>query len=118
MKGFRDDFNVDMPSIIELLTSLESRSHAPNTSTGIIEEMKAASVNTTHMYVILFVLLFSRSTDDAFTSVPHYHVVSKRVTGIFGAPLINFFRRILIDDVYRSIGICLLLHLRYRNSDF
>ena len=40
---------------------------------------------------------------DINSSVPHYHVVSRRITGFFGAPVLNWFRTVLIEDIYRSI---------------
>jgi hypothetical protein len=44
------------------------------------------------------VFLFINLSD----SVPHYHVLARRLI-IFGAPVINWIRRVLIEDVYRSI---------------
>jgi hypothetical protein len=35
--------------------------------------------------------------------VPHYHVVARPIV-VFGAPLVNWFRCMLIEGVYRRIG--------------
>ncbi|PVG00638.1 potassium transporter [Serendipita vermifera] len=85
MKGFRDDFNVDINAITELIAYLELRAtDSKAEAEEIIKEIKFAAKNATHI-------------------VPHYHVMARRVI-MFGAPIWNWFRRILIEDVYRSIA--------------
>jgi len=84
MKGFRDKFNVDIDTVLNLILELESSSD-PRESRLILEELRYAAAHTTHL-------------------VPHYNVVSRRITGFFGAPVLNWFRQVLIEDIYRSIS--------------
>ncbi len=37
-------------------------------------------------------------------SAPHYHVVSKRISGGFFSPVVNYLRATLIESVYRRLG--------------
>jgi len=84
MKGFRDKFNVDLGAILNLILELESTSD-PRESRTTFEELRYAAAHTTHL-------------------VPHYHVLSRRYTGFFGAPVLTWFRKVLIEDIYRSIA--------------
>jgi len=85
MKGFRDDFNIDTDAIVELIAALELRAFdSPAEAKKCISEIKLASKDTTHI-------------------VPHYHVIARRVI-MFGAPIINWIRVVLIEDIYRSIA--------------
>lgn len=51
MKGFRDKFKVDTDTLVDLITGIEGRVHsaAPAEAARIIEEIKVASKDTTHM---------------------------------------------------------------------
>jgi putative protein kinase ArgK-like GTPase of G3E family len=52
MKGFRDDFTIDVNAITELITYLELRATDSRAEADeIIKEIKAASKNATHMCV-------------------------------------------------------------------
>ncbi|KAG8830264.1 hypothetical protein FRC18_008356 [Serendipita sp. 400] len=85
MKGYRDKFNVDVSAIVELITVLELRGvESQEDATSIVDEIITAGRSATHI-------------------VPHYHVIARRLI-IFGAPIINWIRRLLIEDVYRSIA--------------
>jgi len=85
MKGYRDKFHIDTDTIVELISALEVRAHnSAAEAERVNEEIRAASKSTTHI-------------------VPHYHVVARRIV-ILGAPIINWFRRVLIEDIYRSIS--------------
>ncbi|KAG8798547.1 hypothetical protein FRC16_007060 [Serendipita sp. 398] len=85
MKGYRDKFNVDIQALVELITSLEMRSvNSKEDAAPVVAEIIAASKNATHI-------------------VPHYHVMARRLI-IFGAPIINWIRRLFIEDIYRSIA--------------
>ncbi|KAG8832168.1 hypothetical protein FRC17_001875, partial [Serendipita sp. 399] len=94
MKGYRDKFNVDIAALVELITVLELRSvDSKEDAAPVVEEIISASKNATHMKT--YELYISR--------VPHYHVIARRII-VFGAPIVNWIRKLLIEDVYRSIG--------------
>ena len=59
--------------------------------------------NATHVYVARNFLSCDHEKLTQ-TSVPHYHVVSKRVEAGFMSPVVNFLRRWLIEDVYRRLA--------------
>jgi len=84
VKGFRDKFNIDIEAILNLILELEANVD-PRESRESLDALRFAAAHTTHL-------------------VPHYHVISKRYTGFFGAPLLNWFRKVLIEDIYRSIA--------------
>jgi len=61
------------------------RAHnTPGEANKVVEEIRAAAKDTTHI-------------------VPHYHVIARHIV-IFGAPILNYLRKLLIEDVYRSIA--------------
>lgn len=85
MLGFRDKFSVDTHALLELILSLElratdSKKHADE----IVEEIKEAAKTVTHV-------------------VPHYHVMARKII-IWGAPVVNWIRKWLIEDIYRSVA--------------
>lgn len=85
MKGFRDPFHIDVDAIVALITALELRAHdSMEEAEKVNAEIRTAAKSTTHI-------------------VPHYHVIARRII-ILGAPVINWFRRVLIEEVYRSIS--------------
>ncbi|KAG8800880.1 hypothetical protein FRC19_008514 [Serendipita sp. 401] len=85
MKGYRDKFDVDVSTIVELITVLELRGvESREDAASIVDEIIAAGRTATHI-------------------VPHYHVISRRLV-VFGAPIINWIRRLLIEDIYRNIA--------------
>ena len=52
MKGFRDSFNIEVDAIVELIAALELRAHDSIVEAEKVNnEIRAASKNTTHVYV-------------------------------------------------------------------
>ncbi|TCD71664.1 hypothetical protein EIP91_005430 [Steccherinum ochraceum] len=85
--GFRDTFDVSVEDIIDLICEIEQRSD-PRGSAAAIKVIREVASAATHI-------------------VPHYEVSSKNVR----APrlgravvVVNWFRRFLIEDVYRTIS--------------
>lgn len=80
--GFRDDFNAKVSAIVDRICALESRAgpyHATRT-----QEIKEVTQYYTHI-------------------VPHYHVLSKHVDAGRLSGATNWARRILVENVYRSL---------------
>jgi len=84
VKGFRDKFNIDVEAILNHILEIEGNMD-PRESRASVNALRYAVAHTTHL-------------------VPHYHVISKRYTGFVGAPVLNWFRKLLIEDIYRSIA--------------
>jgi len=82
--GFRDKFEVDSESMADKICKAELDAD-PNASTAWLSEIKTLVRNANHI-------------------VPHYHVVSTPMTGGFFAPVANFLRKTLIEDVYRTVA--------------
>ncbi|CUA70967.1 High affinity potassium transporter [Schwanniomyces occidentalis] [Rhizoctonia solani] len=80
-KGFRDDFQVNIDDVIEKLYELELRA----TGSGPAEVLKAASKVTTHI-------------------VPSYYVVSRSVKAGALSPILDWFRAMLVEGVYRRMS--------------
>jgi KUP system potassium uptake protein len=85
--GFRDDFDVKVPAIVEKICALEQRSGADS-----------AKITAT-------VATVRRCANEAMTHVvPHYRVLSKPMhVGILTVP-VNFIRRYLIESVYWNLA--------------
>lgn len=51
MKGFRDKFKIDNDILVKLISGIEARVHSahPAEAARIVEEIKVASKDTTHM---------------------------------------------------------------------
>lgn len=82
--GFRDEFDVNVDDIIERICSLEAQSSLPE-STLLIQEIRNVAKSSTHI-------------------VPHYVVSSTHLAGGKLTKVVNWVRRFLIEDVYRSIA--------------
>ncbi|KJA24114.1 hypothetical protein HYPSUDRAFT_39261 [Hypholoma sublateritium FD-334 SS-4] len=82
--GFRDDFDVQIGDLIDKICTIEQHLN-PAGSAAIIREIRAVSASATHI-------------------APHYHVVSKKISGGFFSPVINYLRATLIESVYRRLA--------------
>jgi len=82
--GFRDDFDVKIVDLIDKICSIEAQLN-PTGSAAIIREIRNVSASATHI-------------------APHYHVVSKTISGGFIAPVVNYVRATLINSVYRRLA--------------
>ena len=67
-----------------------------------LQEIRAAARITTHMWAHSF--LSWKSTHPIFFSVPHYHVVSRKVNAGFMSRPISFLRAFLIEGLYLRLG--------------
>jgi KUP system potassium uptake protein len=85
--GFRDDFDVQVPQIVEKICALEQRSGGdPIKVTERVQTVRrCASEAMTHV-------------------VPHYHVLSKPVNAGFMSGPVNFIRHYLIESVYQHVA--------------
>jgi len=84
VKGFKDKYDINIDAIFSLIMEVEGNVD-PRESRVSIDALRYAAAHTTHL-------------------VPHYHTISKRYTGFFGASVLNWFRRVLIEDIYRSVA--------------
>ncbi|KAF8918970.1 potassium transporter [Mucidula mucida] len=82
--GFRDNFDVKIDDLVEMLCSLEQKAD-PQRSGYLIDKIRRVSANTTHI-------------------VPHYHVVSKKVEAGKLSVVVNYVRKYLIEDIYRRLA--------------
>lgn len=87
--------------MIDRICSLEARVD-PRQSSPTIDEIRDAATNHTHMYVCPNSILGIRT--DCSPSVPHYHVISKRLEAGKLSNVVNWIRGFLIEDVYRPLG--------------
>ncbi|KAF5319910.1 hypothetical protein D9611_011090 [Ephemerocybe angulata] len=82
--GFREEFDVQVGDVMEKIVQLE-RDINPNAEV-VIEEIRALASSATHV-------------------APHYHVLSKVVdAGGFVSPVVNYLRKLLIEEVYRRFA--------------
>ncbi|KAF9013196.1 potassium transporter [Cyathus striatus] len=81
--GFRDDFNVQVDELVEKICTVERQCNPR--AEAAIREIKAAVQSATHI-------------------APHYHVVSKKVDVGALTPVVNYVRKVLVEDVYRRLA--------------
>ncbi|KJA24112.1 hypothetical protein HYPSUDRAFT_39258 [Hypholoma sublateritium FD-334 SS-4] len=82
--GFRDDYDVKIEDLIDKICTIEEQLN-PTGSAHVIREIRAVSASATHI-------------------APHYHVVSKTISGRFFAPVVNYLRALLIESLYRRLA--------------
>jgi KUP system potassium uptake protein len=84
--GFRDDFDVRVPDVLERIVAMEARA-GPGRADALAMVREYMALPATHI-------------------VPHYHIVSRDVdAGAFRKP-VTWVRRWMIEGVYRHIGQC------------
>ncbi|KAF8519080.1 potassium transporter [Gautieria morchelliformis] len=83
--GYKDDFDVDTDAIVSHICKLEMQAKGVDSDVAI-HEIREAAKQTTHI-------------------VPHYRVVSRGVSDTTVLwPVVNFVRRVLIEDVYYRLA--------------
>ncbi|KAH9941946.1 potassium transporter [Amylocystis lapponica] len=81
--GFRDDFDVQIGELVDRICALETRAD-PHGSSAAVDEIRRAAARYTHV-------------------VPHYHVVSMQADVGRLSAVVNWVRKLLIEDVYRPL---------------
>ncbi|TFY59675.1 hypothetical protein EVG20_g7693 [Dentipellis fragilis] len=83
--GFRDDFDVQVPEIIKHICDLETRTN-PEGAPELIRQLNLLASTSTHV-------------------VPHYQLISRRLEAGWFSPVVNWVRRVLIEDVYGRLRV-------------
>ncbi|KAF8139183.1 potassium transporter [Mycena galopus ATCC 62051] len=82
--GFREKFDIRADDIIEKICAIEMHID-PRQLSGTVDQIRSVSRSTTHV-------------------APRYHVVSKTIDVGTLSPIINWFRKYLIEDIYRRLA--------------
>ncbi len=87
--------------VINKICELEMYTN-PAVSQKVVRRLREAAQTSTHMYVPDIMKGFSFK--HFFSSVPHYHVVSKPITEGRLSAVRSYIRSTLLEGVYRPIG--------------
>ncbi|KAF8195376.1 potassium transporter [Pholiota molesta] len=82
--GFRDRFQVKVGDVIDKICQLEAQFN-PEGSAAIVREIRAVSATSAHI-------------------TAHYNVVAKKVEAGFLTPIVNAWRALLIEGIYRRLA--------------
>ena len=102
-QGFRDEPSFHIDEIITKINELEARLR-PDEAGLTASQLKDHSVRLTHVYVSGQSLITVTCTEPAQCRVPHYAVRSKGLVIGRITPIMNYIRRVLIEEVYGRLS--------------
>jgi hypothetical protein len=77
----------------------------------MVSIIRQCALTSTHMFVILLSMILDYT--QMHTSVPHYHVMSKRLDAGIASGVVNWVRAFLVESLFRPI-----CEYSYQNARF